>query len=69
MKQYSEMTANVWKVLKKTGDKVAEGDDIIILESMKMEVPISADVTGVITQLNVDEGQMVSEGDLIFELN
>lgn len=69
MKHYSEMTANVWKVLKNVGDEVTEGDEIVILESMKMEIPVAAESSGTIALLNVSEGAMVTEGDLIFELS
>lgn len=61
----AEMVANVWKVLVKTGDTVAEGDSICILESMKMEIPVEATASGEISALNVTEGGVVQEGDVI----
>ena len=61
----AEMVANVWKVLVGVGDNVAEGDTICILESMKMEIPVEATATGVVAELNVSEGGVVQEGDVI----
>ena len=61
----AEMVANVWKVVKAAGDKVKEGDTIVILESMKMEIPVVAEFGGVITQIAVNEGDVVQEDELI----
>ena len=61
----AEMVANVWKVLVSTGDTVDEGDTICILESMKMEIPVEATASGEISALNVTEGGVVQEGDVI----
>jgi biotin carboxyl carrier protein len=61
----SEMVANVWKVLVKTGDRVAAGDPLVILESMKMEIPVEAPEAGTIKQVEVQEGGVVQEGDVI----
>jgi acetyl-CoA carboxylase biotin carboxyl carrier protein len=61
----AEMVANVWKVVKAVGDEVAEGDTLVILESMKMEIPVVAENDGVIQELAVNEGDVVQEGDLI----
>jgi biotin carboxyl carrier protein len=61
----AEMVANVWKVLVSSGDTVAEGDSICILESMKMEIPVEATASGMISELNVTEGGTVQEGDVI----
>lgn len=61
----AEMVANVWKVLVASGDSVAEGDTICILESMKMEIPVEATAGGTISRLNVTEGGVVQEGDVI----
>jgi acetyl-CoA carboxylase biotin carboxyl carrier protein len=61
----AEMVANVWKVLVSTGDNVEEGDTICILESMKMEIPVEATSQGTISELNVSEGGVVQEGDVI----
>ena len=61
----SEMVANVWKVVVKAGDQVAAGDPLVILESMKMEIPVEAPEAGTVQQLAVEEGGVVQEGDLI----
>ena len=61
----AEMVANVWKVLVSSGDEVAEGDTICILESMKMEIPVEAMVGGTVSEVRVTEGGVVQEGDVI----
>jgi acetyl-CoA carboxylase biotin carboxyl carrier protein len=61
----AEMVANVWKVVASVGDQVADGDTLVILESMKMEIPVVAESAGTLTQLAVNEGDVVQEGDLI----
>ena len=61
----AEMVANVWKVVAKQGDAVAEGDTLVILESMKMEIPVVAETDGTLAELAVNEGDVVQEGDLI----
>lgn len=61
----SEMVANVWKVLVSVGDQVGEGDTLVILESMKMEIPIEATVSGKVEEVRVVEGGVVQEGDVI----
>ena len=62
---HAEMVANVWKVVAKAGDEVEEGDTLVILESMKMEIPVIAESDGMVTQIAVNEGDVVQEGDLI----
>jgi len=61
----AEMVANVWKIVAIQGAEVADGDTVVILESMKMEIPVLAEDTGTITKLAVAEGDVVQEGDLI----
>ena len=61
----AEMVANVWKVVAADGDQVQDGDTLVILESMKMEIPVLAEEPGVITKMHVAEGDVVQEGDLI----
>ena len=61
----AEMVANVWKVLVSAGDEVSEGDTLVILESMKMEIPVEATADGKITDVKVSEGGVVQEGDVI----
>ncbi len=65
----AEMVANVWKVLVSQGDTVADGDTLVILESMKMEIPVIAEVDGTVSTVAVSEGQVVQEGDLIAEIS
>ena len=62
---HAEMVANVWKVVARAGDTVEEGDTLVILESMKMEIPVVAESDGVVQQIAVSEGDVVQEGDLI----
>lgn len=61
----SEMVANVWRVLVSPGDQVAEGDVLVILESMKMEIPVESTSAGVVREVKVIEGGVVQEGDVI----
>ena len=61
----AEITANVWQVVAEEGQMVAEGDEICILESMKMEIPVVTEVPGVVRELHVEPEQVVQEGDLI----
>jgi acetyl-CoA carboxylase biotin carboxyl carrier protein len=61
----AEMVANVWKVVAAEGETVADGDTLVILESMKMEIPVLAEDSGTVTRLAVAEGDVVQEGDLI----
>jgi biotin carboxyl carrier protein len=59
------MVANVWKVVVAEGDTVADGDTLVILESMKMEIPVLAEGDGTVSSLHVSEGDVVQEGDVI----
>ncbi|MFS0672552.1 acetyl-CoA carboxylase biotin carboxyl carrier protein subunit [Ornithinibacillus sp. 179-J 7C1 HS] len=59
------MAGNVWKVLVSVGDTVEEDQDIVILESMKMEIPIAAEEAGTIKEIKVAEGDFVNEGDCL----
>ena len=61
----AEMVANVWQVVASEGDQVTEGDTLVILESMKMEIPVLAEGPGTVTKLAVAEGDVVQEGVLI----
>ena len=61
----AEMVANVWQVVASEGDQVADGDTLVILESMKMEIPVLAEGSGTLTKLAVAEGDVIQEGDLI----
>jgi acetyl-CoA carboxylase biotin carboxyl carrier protein len=61
----AEMVANVWKVLVAAGASVTAGETLVILESMKMEIPVEAPVDGRVSAVNVEEGGVVQEGDVI----
>ena len=65
----AEMVANVWKVVVAEGDSVADGDTLVILESMKMEIPVLAESDGRVSALHVSEGDVVQEGDVIAVLD
>lgn len=65
----AEMVANVWRVVVAEGDRVDDGDTLVILESMKMEIPVVAEGPGSVTKLHVAEGDVVQEGDLIASLD
>ena len=58
----AQITGNVFKIEKGVGDAVAEGDVLIILESMKMEIPVESPCAGRVAELRVEEGQSVEEG-------
>ncbi|MEH6995050.1 acetyl-CoA carboxylase biotin carboxyl carrier protein subunit [Neobacillus drentensis] len=64
----ASMAGSVWKVLVKAGDQVEEGQDVVILESMKMEIPIEAEFAGTVREVKVNEGDFVNEGDVIVEV-
>jgi acetyl-CoA carboxylase biotin carboxyl carrier protein len=61
----AELAANVWKIEVAEGDTVSDGDTLVILESMKMELPVEATAGGTVSTVAVSEGQAVQEGDLI----
>jgi acetyl-CoA carboxylase biotin carboxyl carrier protein len=61
----SEIAAKVWKIEVGVGTQVPEGETVILLESMKMEIPILAPVAGAIVQLLVQEGDTVGEGQAL----
>jgi len=64
----AHITGTVWKIECEVGDEVHEGDTVVILESMKMEMPVEAEEPGVVKEINVEEGQAVSEGDTLVTL-
>ncbi|MCA1023184.1 acetyl-CoA carboxylase biotin carboxyl carrier protein subunit [Halobacillus litoralis] len=61
----ASMAGSVWKVTAAEGTQINDGDDVVILESMKMEIPIPAEASGTIKELKVGEGDFVNEGDVI----
>ena len=64
----AHITGTVWKVECSVGQSVAEGDTLIILESMKMEMPLEAEDDGVVKEIRCEEGQSVSEGETLVVL-
>lgn len=64
----SNMAGSVWKILVQADDQVEEGQDVVILESMKMEIPISAETSGTVKQIKINEGDFVNDGDVLIEL-
>lgn len=61
----AHITGTVWKIEKRVGDPVTEGEILVILESMKMEMPIEAPVAGTVREVRCAEGQPVTEGDVV----
>ena len=64
----AHITGTVWKIECEVGDEVHEGDTVVILESMKMEMPVEAEDEGRVAEILVQEGQSVSEGDTLVVL-
>ena len=64
----AHITGTVWKIECAVGDTISEGDTVVILESMKMEMPVEAEDEGVVKQIVCEEGQSVSEGDTLVVL-
>jgi len=64
----AHITGTVWRVEVAIGDSIDEGDTVVILESMKMEMPVEAEDPGVVKEIRCEEGQAVSEGDTLVVL-
>ncbi len=64
----AHITGTVWKIEKKVGDSVSAGDVLVILESMKMELPVEAPSAGTVAEVRCKEGQPVTEGDVLVVL-
>ena len=64
----AHITGTVWKIQVKVGDSVEEEQSVVILESMKMEMPVEAEDPGKVADIRVEEGQSVSEGDVLVVL-
>ena len=64
----AELVGNVWKITSKAGDQVAEDDVLMILESMKMEIPVTAPKAGRIAEIRVKETDVVREGQVLVVL-
>jgi acetyl-CoA carboxylase biotin carboxyl carrier protein len=65
----AHITGTVWKIECEVGQEVGEGDTLVILESMKMEMPVEAEDEGTVAQITCEEGQAVSEGDTLVVLD
>lgn len=65
----AEMVANVMSIDVAVGDKVEVGDQVVLLESMKMEIPVLAEVPGTVKQVRVDTGDVVQEGDVMITIS
>ena len=63
------VTGTVWKIQVKVGDSVNEGQTLVILESMKMEMPVEAPEKGKVSEVAVSEGQAIEEGDVLVSLD
>ncbi len=61
----ASMAGSVWKVVVSEGENVSSGQEVIILESMKMEIPLAAGTSGKIKQIHISEGDFVNEGDVL----
>ena len=64
----AHITGTVWKIECEVGDVVEEGDTVVILESMKMEMPVEAEDAGTVKEILCEEGQAVNEGDTLVVL-
>jgi len=64
----AHITGTVWKIEVEVGQQIAEGDTVVILESMKMEMPVEAEDPGTVKEIRCEEGQSVSEGDTLVVL-
>jgi acetyl-CoA carboxylase biotin carboxyl carrier protein len=64
----AHITGTIWKIEVEVGDTVQEGDAVVILESMKMEMPVESEESGVVSEIRCTEGQAVSEGDVLIVL-
>ena len=65
----AEIAGNVWKVERAVGDAVEEEDVLVIIESMKMEIPVEAPCAGTVSEIRVEEGQSVEEGAILVVLD
>ncbi|MGG5254243.1 acetyl-CoA carboxylase biotin carboxyl carrier protein subunit [Neobacillus sp. SM06] len=68
-KVVASMAGSVWKILVQPGDLIGEGQEVVILESMKMEIPITAEMSGTVKEVKVNEGDFVNEDDVLIVLD
>lgn len=64
----TEITGNIWKIVAKVGDHLDEDDTILVMESMKMEIPVSAPESGRLVEILVGEDDVVTEGTVVARL-
>ncbi len=64
----AHITGTVWKIEVAVGDTVSDGDTVVVLESMKMEMPVEAEDDGRVAEIKCEEGQSVQEGDVLVVL-
>jgi len=65
----AELTGNLWKIVVREGQQVGAEETLMILESMKMEIPVNAPKAGRVSRIHVQEGQTVQEGQLLAEID
>ena len=65
----SEISGSIWKINCKVGDVIETGQELLIIESMKMEIPVTSNVSGTVISIFVDEGEMVNEDQRLIELD
>ncbi|HLQ98152.1 MAG TPA: acetyl-CoA carboxylase biotin carboxyl carrier protein subunit [Candidatus Dormibacteraeota bacterium] len=61
----ASMAGSIWQIHVSVGDQVAKGQDVVVLESMKMEIPIATESAGIVKEVKMGEGDFVNEGDVI----
>jgi acetyl-CoA carboxylase biotin carboxyl carrier protein len=64
----SPLTGSVWKIEVSVGDRVSEGDTVVVLESMKMEIPVESEMAGEVAEIPIREGETVNEGETLVVL-
>ena len=69
MRVTAELTGNLWKLVAQEGQEVQADETLMILESMKMEIPVTSPKAGKVTKIHVKEGQTVQEGQLLAEVD
>ena len=65
----SEISGSIWKINCKVGDFIETGQEVLIIESMKMEIPVISNASGTVISIFVDEGEMVNEDQKLIELD
>lgn len=65
---HAEVTGSVWKLLKKPGEAVSEGDELMLIESMKMEIPVISEEAGTVLEVLVAEGEAIQEGQIVLTI-